>query len=192
VCRPSQLLDTFTEQDLEDYNDFREEHEGWIEKENMNHDELQRKMRLLTFASLAASTPSRVLEYKQIIKALQIPANQVEVWIIDVIKAGLVQGKMDQRSQTFKVHMTTYRVFTEKQWRELGTRMEQWKRSLRNVQATLERAAADVEAQREREQQEVDRKLQNLSMGDGGGQQGGQRRDRRGQQQHRERKEDDD
>src|SRR6266566_5892736 len=60
----SQLLDIFAEQDLEDYNDFRDEHEGWVEEEKLEHGKLQRKMRLLTFTSLAASTTSRQVEYK--------------------------------------------------------------------------------------------------------------------------------
>ena len=54
------------------YSDFREEHEGWIEKEKLDHEKLQRKMRLLTFASLAASTPNREIPYANIAKALQL------------------------------------------------------------------------------------------------------------------------
>jgi len=192
----SQLLDLFAEQDLEDYNDFREEHEGWIEKEKLDHDKLQRKIRLLTFTSLAASTSSRQIEYKAIAKALQIPSEDVEMWAIDVIRAGLVEGKMSQQKQLFLVHRTTYRVFGEKQWRELGTRVDAWKHSLRDVLSAIRRSQNEAEAQKEREQQEMERRLQNANLGEGGqqgGSGGGQRRDRRQQQQQQQqRREDDD
>jgi translation initiation factor 3 subunit M len=163
-----QLLDIFAKQDLEDYSDFREEHEGWVEKEKLDHEKLQRKMRLLTFASLAASTPSRELEYQRIAKALQIPIEDVEMWTIDVIRAGLIEGRLSQQRKMFLVHRTTYRVFGEKQWRELATRIDSWRTTLRNVLGVIRRQQAEAETQREREQQELERKLQNAQLGDGG------------------------
>ncbi|KAK3310024.1 uncharacterized protein B0T15DRAFT_506741 [Chaetomium strumarium] len=169
----SQLLDIFTEQDLEDYNDFNDEHEGWIEKEKLDHEKLQRKMRLLTFASLAASTPNREIPYANIAKALQIPREEVEMWTIDVIRSKLVEGRLSQQQKVFLVHRTTYRVFGEKQWRELGTRIDQYKSIVERLTAVVRKAQADVEAQREREQQELERKLANAGISGG---QGGDRR----------------
>ncbi|KAK4156961.1 hypothetical protein C8A00DRAFT_40649 [Chaetomidium leptoderma] len=170
----SQLLDIFTEQDLEDYHDFRDEHEGWVEKEKLDHEKLQRKMRLLTFASLAASTPNREIPYANIAKALQIPSEQVEMWTIDVVRAKLVEGRLSQQQQVFLVHRTTYRVFGEKQWRELGTRVDQYKTVVARLLAVVRKSQAEVENQREREQQELERKLANTGMGMGGA--GGDRR----------------
>ncbi|KAK0731751.1 hypothetical protein B0H67DRAFT_479250 [Lasiosphaeris hirsuta] len=165
----SQLLDIFTEQDLEDYNDFREEHEGWIEKEKLDHEKLQRKMRLLTFASLAASTPNREIAYSSIVKALQIPVEEVELWAIDVIRAGLVEGRLSQSKRVFLLHRTTYRVFGEKQWRELGTRIDQYKIVVDRLNTVVRKAQTDFEQQRERDLQEVERKLANVGMGGVGG-----------------------
>lgn len=182
----SQLLDIFTEQDLEDYNDFREEHEGWIEKEKLDHEKLQRKMRLLTFASLAASTPNREIPYANIAKALQVPTEDVEMWTIDVVRAKLVEGRLSQQQKVFLVHRTTYRVFGEKQWRELGTRVDQFKTVVDRLVGVVRKAQADVEAQREREQQELERKLANAGVSDRPSDR------RRGQTQHRQRTDDDD
>lgn len=161
----SQLLDIFTEQDLEDYNDFREEHEGWIEKEKLDHEKLQRKMRLLTFASLAASTPNREIPYSNIVKALQITPEEVELWTIDVIRAGLIEGRLSQSKKVFLLHRTTYRVFGEKQWRELGTRIDQYKVVVDRLTTVVRKSQADVDVQRERDQQEIERKLANVGMG---------------------------
>ncbi|KAE8452218.1 hypothetical protein EG329_001685 [Mollisiaceae sp. DMI_Dod_QoI] len=171
-----ELLEIFSEKELEDYNDFRDEHEGWIEEAGLDNSRLHRKMRLLTLASVAASTNSRELEYKRIAKALQIPAEDVEMWVIDVIRAGLIEGKLSQQKQVFLVHRTTYRVFGEKQWREVATRLDQWKASLRAVKEVIGRERQQAEAQKEREMQEADRKATGAA-GMGGGRRIGGGRD---------------
>jgi translation initiation factor 3 subunit M len=146
----SQLLDIFAEQDLEDFNDFNEEHEGFLEKEKLDHDRLQRKMRLLTYASLAATSPNREIPYANVARALAIPAEDVEMWTIDVIRAGLVEGRLSQQRQTFLVHRATYRVFGEKQWRELGTRVDQFKSVAAKLLAVIRKQQAEAAATMER------------------------------------------
>ncbi|KAI1638569.1 hypothetical protein F4809DRAFT_649196 [Biscogniauxia mediterranea] len=176
-----ELLSIFAEKDLEDYNDFREEHEGFIEKEHLDHEKLQKKMRLLTFTSLAARTTTREIPYDEIAKALQIPSEEVEMWTIDVVRAGLVEGRLSQLKKVFLVHRTTYRVFGEKQWRELGDRVDGWRATLRNVITALRREQANVEAQKKRDQEEIERKLTSANLGPSsgrGGRQGGDRGDR--------------
>ncbi|KAH8432584.1 PCI domain protein [Aspergillus melleus] len=98
---------------------------------------LQNKMRLLTLASLAASTPSRSLPYSTIATSLRVPAEDVEKWVIDTIRAGLVEGKLSQLRSEFLVHRATYRVFGEKQWAEVQGRLMVWRRSLENVLGTV-------------------------------------------------------
>ncbi|KAK7908095.1 PCI-domain-containing protein [Apiospora marii] len=171
-----ELLEIFAEKDLEDYNDFNEEHDDFIEKEHLNADLLHRKIRLLTFASLAASQPSREIPYKLITKALAIPENEIELWAIDVIRAGLVEGKLSQREQVFLVHRTVYRVFGEKQWRELGDRVDGWRRTIAAVAAALRKEQANAEAARKREVEELERKLTGAGFEDGGNRRGGDRR----------------
>lgn len=94
---------------------------------------LENKLRLLTLASLAASAPSRSLPYASIATSLRIPAEDVEKWVIDTIRAGLVEGKLSQLRQEFLVHRATYRVFGEKQWAEVQGRLMVWRRSLESV-----------------------------------------------------------
>lgn len=184
----SQLLDIFAEQDLEDYNDFNDEHKGWVEQQKLDGDKLHRKMRLLTFASLAAATPSREIDYGKICKALQIPEAEVEKWTIDVVRAGLVEGKLSQQRQMFLVHKVTYRVFGQKQYQELATRVDHWRTTLNNVLGVLRTEQTNAKTAREREAQELERKLANAGSSGGGGQ--GERR--REQRQQRERTDNDD
>ncbi|KAI0193164.1 hypothetical protein F4808DRAFT_360085 [Astrocystis sublimbata] len=193
-----ELLTVFAEKDLEDYNQFREEHEGWVEKEHLDLDKMQTKMRLLTFASLAARSSTREIPYDDIISALQIPAEDVELWIIDVIRAQLVEGRMSQQKKVFLVHRTTYRVFGEKQWRQLGDLVDTWRETLVKVTATLRKEQQGLENQKKRDLEEVERKLANSSVsGPGDRRRGGDRGDRGGDRserapQRKERTDDDD
>ena len=163
----SELLDIFAERDLEDFNEFNEEHKGWIEQQKLDHDKLHRKMRLLTFASLAAATPSREIEYTKIATALQVPREQVEMWAIDVIRAGLVEGKLSQQRGMFLVHKVTYRVFGQKQYQELATRVDHWRTTLGNVLTVLRSEHSNAKANKEREMQELERKLNSAGVSSG-------------------------
>lgn len=176
-----ELLEIFSAQQLDEFNDFQEEHEGFIEKSGLDNAVLTRKMRLLTLASLAASTQSRALPYQHISRALKIPDDEIELWVIDVIRAGLVEGKLSQLNQTFLIHRSTYRVFGEKQWTEVSGRLETWRTSLEGVLAVVRQEREKVIQQKERELKEAEAKAS--GQGDRGGrpqrQQRQQQRDQR-------------
>ncbi|KAF2757201.1 eukaryotic translation initiation factor 3 subunit M [Pseudovirgaria hyperparasitica] len=160
----SQLLEIFNAELLDDYNDFKDEHDGWLEAEKLDTQALNRKMRLLTLASLAASAgQSRSLAYAHIAKGLQIPLEDVEMWVIDVIRAGLVEGKLSQLTQTFLIHRSTYRVFTENQWREVASRLDMWRNSLTGVLEVIRNEKANFIQQREAEARETENKVNGSS-----------------------------
>ncbi|KAI0140801.1 hypothetical protein BJ166DRAFT_598011 [Pestalotiopsis sp. NC0098] len=171
------LLMIFAEKDLEDYKQFLEEHSGFLEKEGLDGDKLERKIRLLTFASLAAAeSKTREIPYAKISEALSISEDEIELWTIDVIRAGLVEGKLSQRQKVFLVHRANYRVFGEKQWRELSDRVDGWASTLKEVAAALRREQANAEAAKKREQEEIERKLAGAGLDDKpqrGGRRGG-------------------
>ncbi|KAJ5178082.1 uncharacterized protein N7500_000781 [Penicillium coprophilum] len=134
-------------------------------------DALQTKMRLLTLTSLASSTPSRSLPYATIASALRVPATEVEMWVIDTIRAGLVEGRLSQLKSEFLVHRATYRVFGEKQWSEVQGRLMVWRRSLESVLNVIRtererfaregiQAAADQEANANRNGNSDRRRIQ--------------------------------
>ncbi|KAL1953001.1 hypothetical protein VTO42DRAFT_3772 [Malbranchea cinnamomea] len=129
-----ELLEVFTADTLDAYEEFIESTPLSSINDLASHaDVLLTKMRLLTLASLAASTPSRALPYDAIASALRIPREDVEMWVIDTIRAGLVEGKLSQLKGEFLVHRATYRVFGERQWAEVQGRLMVWRRSLENV-----------------------------------------------------------
>jgi len=160
------LLEVFNAELLDDYNDFLESHDDFLSDASLDPSILHRKMRLLTLASLAASTPSRSLPYQHIARALQIPSEDVEMWVIDVIRAGLVEGKLSQLNQTFLIHRSTYRVFGEKQWTEVQGRLDTWRTSLMGVLEVVRSERIKMATERERELRELEGRV---NGGGGGG-----------------------
>ncbi|KAK5735299.1 hypothetical protein LTR17_008306 [Elasticomyces elasticus] len=130
----SDLLELFVDQTYEDLQDFKDGNNTFFADQGLNEDVLDKKMRLLTLATLAAqASETRTIPYSHIAKALSIPGEDVEMWVIDSIRSGLVEGKLSQQREEFLVHRATHRTFGDKQWREIASRLETWKASLRNV-----------------------------------------------------------
>jgi translation initiation factor 3 subunit M len=168
-----QLLEIFNSDLLDDYNDFKDEHDGWVDESGLDDSVLNQKMRLLTLASMAASAgQTRSLPYDKIAKALQIPSEDVEMWVIDVIRAGLVEGKLSQQTQTFLIHRSTYRVFGDNQWREVASRLDMWRNSLVGVLQVIQQEKQRFMEEKEAEANKADQKA-DMSRGF---QRGGQRK----------------
>jgi translation initiation factor 3 subunit M len=179
-----ELLEIFTSDNLDSFNDFKTEHDGWLSKQELDESVLDRKMRLLTLASLAAhENQKRTLSYTQIAKALQVPEDEVEMWVIDVIRAGLVEGKLSQLNQQFLIHRSTYRVFGEKQWHEVSARLDMWRSSLTDVLAVIRSEKEAYLQEKERELRDADSKVNGMDGKDersGRGERGGFRGGRGG------------
>lgn len=165
-----ELLEIFTADNLDSFNDFKTEHDGWLSSHALDEATLDRKMRLLTLASLAAhENQKRTLSYTQIAKALQVPEDEVEMWVIDVIRAGLVEGKLSQLNQQFLIHRSTYRVFGEKQWQEVAVRLDMWKSSLAEVLNVVRQEKENYVLQKEQEAKDAEAKLNGLDGQKDGG-----------------------
>ncbi|KAI5855743.1 hypothetical protein BZA05DRAFT_349137 [Tricharina praecox] len=128
-----QLYDVFAGGQLEDYIEFNDEHEGWVDDNGIDHAIAYRKIRLLTLTSLAASCPDRELPYINISRRLHVPSEEVELWVIDVIRAGLVEGKLSQLNQTFLIHRAESRTFGMSEWEQVADRLDVWKDSLSSI-----------------------------------------------------------
>ncbi|KAL9081053.1 MAG: hypothetical protein Q9159_007444 [Coniocarpon cinnabarinum] len=162
-----QLLELFVSDSYDDFISFNDEHPQFLEQHKLNKDVLSRKIRLLTVASLAASSNNRgrALPYAQIAEALQVPQEEVEMWVIDVIRAGLVEGKLSQQRKEFLVHRATYRVFTDSQWRDVANRLDVWREGLRGVLEVVRQQKEEMVRQKEEELKSVEAKLDGVGGG---------------------------
>ncbi|KAF3916551.1 hypothetical protein ABW20_dc0102371 [Dactylellina cionopaga] len=159
------FFEIFAAGEYQDLEEFKEEREGWIEENGFDDEVVTRKMRLLTLTSLAAAAHDRSLPYSQIASRLHIASDEVELWVINVIRAGLVEGKLSQINQTFLIHRVAYRTFAKEEWVEVSQRLETWKESLRNILEVVGAARRQVENQSDKEKSAADRVVQ--QVGDG-------------------------
>ena len=113
-----------------------------VERHSLNPDELISKMRLLDLAELCVGSVSSEVSYDEIARVLNIPDEAVESWVIDVIRAGLVSGKLSQVKRSFRVYRSTYRSFERPQWESLEKRLVQWQSSVENLVSIIRNSAA--------------------------------------------------
>ncbi|EPY53478.1 translation initiation factor eIF3m [Schizosaccharomyces cryophilus OY26] len=125
-----QLLGILSGGMIEDFFSWMDANRSFCQQEKFDQEAITRKMKLLTIASLATQAPNNVLSYKDIAKVLQTDESEVELWIIDVIRAGLVEGRMSQLNQTFLIHRSSYRVFGKHEWISLHEKLAKWSSSL--------------------------------------------------------------
>ncbi|RPD66815.1 PCI-domain-containing protein [Lentinus tigrinus ALCF2SS1-7] len=131
------LLQIFLNDSLAQYQTWAQSHTDAFSKYGLESSQLERKIRLLTLATLGFQNVGRDIPYSVIASALQIEPSQVESWVIDVIRAGLLTGKLSQTAQTLHVTRATARAFEHEQWELLEKRLHEWKAGLASVLETV-------------------------------------------------------
>jgi translation initiation factor 3 subunit M len=177
-----ELLEIFSSDDYNSYLDFIQSTPlSSLSLPDSAPEALETKIRLLTLATIAANAPNRSVPYSEIALALQIPSSDVEIWVIDTIRAGLVEGKLSQMKQEFLVQRATYRVFGEKQWAEIQGRLMVWRRSLESVLGVIKSEREKFEREGPggyEEQQQQQQQPRTNGYGGGDRRQGGGRMNR--------------
>ncbi|KAK9475234.1 uncharacterized protein V1510DRAFT_410413 [Dipodascopsis tothii] len=140
-----ELLHIFTFGVLADLDTFAKANPGYIAKVGLPEEALYHKIRLLTLASLASASKDGVLTYGAISSNLQINSSDVEMWVIDVIRAGLIEGKLSQLDQKLFVHRATIRSFATDDWANLKGRLDNWKSSLTGILHVIRAARENAE-----------------------------------------------
>ncbi|KAJ3807992.1 PCI domain-containing protein [Lentinula aff. lateritia] len=127
------LLQVFLNNGLSEFKSWEASHAGVLEKYDLGRAQLERKIRLLTLASLGFKNIGTNLPYAKIAEAIQVDASEVEKWVIDIIRTGLLSGKLSQTTQTLYVTRSTARSFEREQWQALEQRLSSWKSGLSSV-----------------------------------------------------------
>jgi translation initiation factor 3 subunit M len=99
------LLNIFVSENLTTYLKFYQEHKEFVTSQGLNHEQNMQKMRLLSFMQLAETNPE--IGFDIIERELQIKPEEVEAFIIEVLKTKLVRARMDQaakKSLRFEYH----------------------------------------------------------------------------------------
>lgn len=134
------LLSVFVSENLASYVQFYEDHREFVNSQGLNHEQNLKKMRLLSFMQLAESNPE--LKFEQLTEELQIEEEQVEPFIIEVLKTKLVRARMDQKARKVHISSTMHRTFGKNQWMQLHELLAAWKTNLATVQEGMKTVAA--------------------------------------------------
>merc|ERR1719468_717579 len=125
------LLSIFVSEKLEAYQKFYEGHREFVNSLGLKHEDNLTKMKLLTFMQLA-ETKSEI-KFGEIQQHMQIGENEVEEFLIDVLKTKLVRAKIDQSNQVIHVSSTMHRTFTKEHWHKLHSLLNNWKSNLHTI-----------------------------------------------------------
>eukprot|EP00252_Welwitschia_mirabilis_P007638 TRINITY_DN19227_c0_g2_i2.p1 TRINITY_DN19227_c0_g2~~TRINITY_DN19227_c0_g2_i2.p1 ORF type:complete len:411 (+),score=85.75 TRINITY_DN19227_c0_g2_i2:204-1436(+) len=135
------LLKIFLTQRLDAYLDFQAANSAFLKSYGLVHEDCITKMRLMSLADLASKGGGEI-SYASVRDTLRITDDEVEYWIVRAISAKLVDCKMDQMRQVAVVNRSTERVFGVAQWKDLHTKLSQWKENVGNVIRNIQKANA--------------------------------------------------
>ncbi|PWZ03364.1 PCI-domain-containing protein [Testicularia cyperi] len=128
-----ELLKIFVGGNAKEFQAWSSSNSAEISRLGLNQEQLLMKIRLLDLADLCAQSVSSDVSYDSIAKTLDISTDDVETWVIDVIRAGLVSGKLSQVKGTFRVYKSVNRQFGKQQWEQLESRLVQWQKSIASI-----------------------------------------------------------
>ncbi|CAO1622844.1 unnamed protein product [Parajaminaea phylloscopi] len=141
-----QLLKVLVQGSLADYQQWASSNSAELSRLGVDAEAVEKKVRLLEIAVLCskaveAASPTggngTEVPYSAISEAIQVDVSEVESWVIDVIRAGLVSGKLSQVTLAFRVYRSTYRSFGQEQWTLLEKRLSEWDKTLETILSTL-------------------------------------------------------
>lgn len=138
------LLSIFVSEKLQAYMKFYQDHKEFVTSQGLNHEQNMKKMRLLSFMQLAESNAE--MTFAQLKEELQIEEDEVESFIIEVLKTKLVRARIDQSSRKVHISSTMHRTFGRAQWLQLSDLLLAWKDNLTLVQENINNISS-VQAQ---------------------------------------------
>lgn len=145
-----EFAELFLTQDVSKYLTFISAHKELIQDPSFDQDVSLHKIRLLTVASLGAENLGASISYDTIAEALKLDnssgeiESQVELFVIDVIRTGLVEAKLNQLDGNVVITRSTHRSFDKAQWAKLLSEFSSWKESLELVAKTVENSIASI------------------------------------------------
>lgn len=130
------LLTIFVSEKLSSYVSFYSSNRDFVNSLGLSHEQNLQKMRLLTFMQMAETC--KEIPFTVIETELQLKGDEVEGFIIDVLKTKLVRAKIDQLQHRVLVSSTMHRTFGKPQWQQLRDVLTQWQANLSLVEDSLD------------------------------------------------------
>jgi len=130
------LLTIFVSGNLGQYQQFYKNHTDFIKSLGPSHEENQRKMRLLTFMQMCENR--KEMDFGLIQDEMQLDKDEVEEFIIDVLKTRAVRARIDQIQEKVIVSSTTFRTFSKHHWQIIRQHLSDWHDNLGRLDDNFE------------------------------------------------------
>lgn len=98
------------------------------------------KARMLALLVLATSAAHEELPFATIQQALNVPAEQVEAWIVRAVGKKLLEGRIDAVRGVLTVGRCNYRSFRQGEWALLQRQLAAWRDTLSGAVAAVAKA----------------------------------------------------
>merc|ERR1711963_89035 len=118
------LLSIFVSGKLSQYQQFYNNNTDFVQSLGLNHEGNMRKMRLLTFMQMCEN--HKEMSFSVIQEEMQLDKDDVEEFIIDVLKTRAVRARMDQIQEKVIVSSTTFRTFSKHHWQVIRQHLSSW------------------------------------------------------------------
>ncbi|GFS32887.1 eukaryotic translation initiation factor 3 subunit M [Nephila pilipes] len=129
------LLTIFVSEKLSSYLAFYTANKDFVNSLGLSHEQNLQKMRLLTFMQM--SETQKEIPFSVIENELQLKSEEVESFVIDVLRTKLARAKIDELQQRVLVSSTMHRTFGKPQWQQLREILTRWQNDLSQVQSQL-------------------------------------------------------
>jgi len=134
------LLKIFVFEKLDVYIKFYEANKDFVTGLGLKHEDNLRKMKLLSFMQLAENRSE--ISFAEIQHSIQLKEDEVEEFLIDVIKTKLVRAKLAQGDGIVFVSSTMHRTFGPGDWQQLHQLLIQWKTNIHTVKEQMQHVAS--------------------------------------------------
>jgi len=131
------LLQIFVSGQLADYLEFYEVHKNYVDEIGLDHEANIHKMRILTTLSLSIQDKEISFSYLKSILGFS-EEDDMEEYIIDLIKSKLLHAKIDQMNEKMIVRSTSVRAFGINEWQQLEQKIEAWYVNMQAIRSNLE------------------------------------------------------
>ncbi len=98
---------------------------------NLDAASLESNMRLL--ALCAGAVTKEKMTYGEIAAAMQVPVDDVEIWVVTAIAQGVLEGTLDQTTSTLTIARCSYRSFGVEQWKDVQKKLTQLRQHIASV-----------------------------------------------------------
>lgn len=104
-----------------------------LDKLGVSLDAATAKATMLALLVLGCRSTHEEIPFSAIQQALDIPAEQVEIWIIRAIGKKLLDGRIHQVRKVVSIHQCTQASFGPGEWAGLKAQLVSWRDSLAQV-----------------------------------------------------------